>query len=119
MSRVEERVVRGFCQKPRMRVRQFGGRLKRVSRRRLVVFAAASAAVITLLIRVWMLLPFLILLWALLPYLFPRGHDAINITLEHRNFLSFIVTTNMVNLLYFLYSLFSLVLGDALEDQFE
>ena len=54
-------------------------------RRRLVVFAAASVAAVTLLI------------WALLPYLFPPVYHAVDITIEYRNFILLGIFTDTAN----------------------
>ena len=93
-----------WCKRPeRISARQFGGGLKGVSSVRLVVFAAALAAAITLLI--WTLL------WVLLPHLFPLQFHTVEITWGNSNLLLFIVTVNTVNVLYFICSLYSLVLA--------
>ena len=79
------RVIRGFCQKPRIRARQFGDRFKRASRRKLMVFAATSLTATTLLI------------WALLPYLTPIVYHAVDITIEYRNEIGFGIGTDTAN----------------------
>ena len=84
---IKKRYVRkllAWCPEKTLR-RQFGVGLG-VSRRRLVVFAAASVMAATFLI------------WALQPYLTPPVYHAVNITIEYRNMLYFGVRTGKVNI---------------------